>query len=104
MRNILQKQIIHLQSNQIFQHLDLLIEIITQGPIITFQPDDSIRVLLGFNKTSSFEEYNLSPNPVDKLSFDNIFFECDIAKGKIFKTKRSGKIHNFTTNVDPGCK
>ena len=87
-----------------FSTLGSIIEISTQGPIITFVPDDSIGDLLGFNKTTIFEEYNLSPNPVDILSFDNIFLECNIAKGMIFRGKRSGIIHNFTMDVDPGYK
>ena len=41
--------------------------------------------LLGFNKTTIYEESNLSQNPVYILSFDNILLECDIAKGMIFK-------------------
>ena len=60
--------------------------------------------LLGFNKTTIYEEYNLSPNPVDILSFDIIFIETDIAKGMIFKGKRTGIIHNFNMDVDPGYK
>ena len=87
-----------------FSTLGSIFEISTQGPIITFVPDDSIRNLLGFNKTTIFEEYNLSPNPVDILSFDNIFIETDIAKGLIFKGRRTGVIHNFTMDVDPGYK
>ena len=87
-----------------FSTLGSIIEISTQGPIITFVPDDSIRDLLGFNKTTIYEEYNLSPNPVDILSFDNIFLECNIAQGMIFRGKRSGIIHNFNMDVDPGYK
>ena len=37
-----------------------------------------------------------APNPVDNLSFDNIFFKNDIAKGMIFKGKQSGVNQNFT--------
>ena len=51
-----------------------------------------------------YKQYSLSPNPVDILSFDNIFLECDIAKGMIFKGRRSGIIHNWTMTVDPGYK
>ena len=87
-----------------FSTLGSIIEISTQGPVISFLPDDGIRDLLGFNKTSIYEEYNLSPNPVDILSFDNIFLECNIAQGMIFRGKRSGIIHNFTMDVDPGYK
>ena len=87
-----------------FSTLGSIIEISTQGPLITFVPDDSTGDLLGFNKTTIFEEYNLSSNPVDILSFDNIFLECNIAQGMIFKGKRSGIIHNFTMDVDPGYK
>ena len=87
-----------------FSTLGSIIEISTQRPVITFVPDDSIRDLLGYNKTTIFEEYNLLPNPVDILSFDNIFLESDIARGMIFKGKRSGIIYNFTMDVDPGYK
>ena len=87
-----------------FSTLGSIIEISTQGPVITFVPDDSIGDLLGFNKTTIFEEYNLSPNPVDILSFDNIFIACIIAQGINFRGQRSGIIHNFTMDVDPGYK
>ena len=87
-----------------FSTLGSIIEISTQGPVISFVPDDSIGDLLGFNKTTIFQEYNLPPNPVDISSFDNIFIETDIAKGLIFKGKRSGIIHNFTMDVDPRYK
>ena len=63
-----------------FSTLGSIIEISTQGPVITFVPDDSIRDLLGFNRTTIYEEYNLSPNPVDIISFNNIFIETVIAK------------------------
>ena len=87
-----------------FSTLGSIIEISTQGPVIAFVPDDSIRNFLGFNKTTIFEQYNLSPNPVDILSFDKIFLECNIAQGMIFRGERSGIIHNFTMDVDPGDK
>ena len=87
-----------------FSTLGSIIEISTQGSVITFVPDDSIRELLGFNKITIFEEYNLSPNPVDILSFDNIFLECDIAQGMIFKGRKSNIIHNWTMTVDPVYK
>ena len=87
-----------------FSTLGSIVEIKSQGPIIGFVFDDSIGSLLGFDETILIEEYNLSPNPVDILSFDNIFIECDIAQGMIFKGKRTGIIHNFTTTIDPGYK
>ena len=87
-----------------FSTLGSNIEISTQGPLTTFIPDDSIRHLLGFDKKTKFEGYNLSPNPVDILSFDNIFLECNIAQGMFFKGKRTGIIDNFTMDVDPGYK
>ena len=58
--------------------------------------DDSMRDLLGFQARTLYEEYTPSNNPVDVLSFDNVFIETDIAKRKIFKGKRTGIIHNFT--------
>ena len=87
-----------------FSTLGFIIEISTQGPVITFVPNDNIGSLLGFDKTTIYEEYNLSQNPVDIISFDNIFIATDIAKGMIFKGKRSGIIHNWNMNVNPGYK
>ena len=87
-----------------FSTLGSIIEISSRGPAITFVPDDSIRDLLGFNKTTIYEEYNLSPNPVDIISFNNIFIETDIAKGMIFKGKRTGITMIFTMQVSPGYK
>ena len=87
-----------------FSTLGSIIEISPQGPIISFMFDDSIKNLLGFNARTLYEEYTPSDNPVDILSFDNIFLECNIAQGMIFKGKRSGIIHNFTMDVDPGYK
>ena len=87
-----------------FLTLGSIIEKSTQGPIITFVPDDSIRDLLGFNETTIYEEFNLSPNPVEMLSFDNIFLECDIAQGVIFKGRKSNIVHNWTMTVDPDYK
>ena len=87
-----------------FSTLGSIVELKSKGPIIGFVFDDSIGSLLGFNETILYEEHNLSPSPVDILSFDNIFLETDIAQGMIFKGKRSGIIHNFTMTVDPGYK
>ena len=85
-----------------FPTLGSIIEISSQGPIVSFLPDDSIRDILGFNATTLYEEYNLSPNPVDILSFDNLFLETNITQGMVFKGKRFGIIHNWTMTVDPG--
>ena len=71
-----------------FTTLGSIVEISTQGPVITFVPDDSIRDLLGFYKPTKYAEYNLSPNPVDIISFDKILLECDIAQGMIFRGKQ----------------
>ena len=87
-----------------FSTLSSIVEILTPGPQISFVSDDSIGSLLGFNEILVWGNYNLSDNPVDTLSFDNIFIETDIAKGMIFKGKRTGIIHNFTMDVDPGYK
>ena len=85
-----------------FSTLGFIIQISPQGPIISFMFDDSMRDLLGFNARTLYEEYNLSPNPFDILSFDSIFLECDIAHGMIFKGKRSRINHNFAMDVDLG--
>ena len=83
-----------------FSTLGSILEIPPQGPIIGFMFDDSKRDLLGFNSRTLYEEYKLSNNPDDKLSFDN-FLECDIAIGMIFRGKRFGIFHIFTLDVDP---
>ena len=87
-----------------FSTLGSIIEISPQGPTISFMFNESRRDLLGFNARTLYEEYNLRPNPVDKISFNNIFIETDIAKRMMFKAKRSGIIMNFTMSVLPGCK
>ena len=87
-----------------FNTLGSIIEISPQGSVISFSPDDSIGNLLGFSKTTIYEKYNISPNPVDIISFDNIFIECDIARGMIYRGKQSNIIHNWTMTVNPGYK
>ena len=63
---------------------------------------DSIQDFLGFNARPLYEEYNLSNNRVDILSFDKIFLRTNISQGMIFRRKRSGIIFNFSMEVDPG--
>ena len=87
-----------------FSNLGCVIEISNEDSAISLTPDDSIRDLLGFDKTTIYEKYNLSHNPVDIISFDNNFIETNIAQGMIFKQTRTGIIHNFTMTVNPGYK
>ena len=87
-----------------FSTLGSIIEISAQGPIISFMHNHSIRDLLGFDSKIIYGEYNISNTPVDIISIDNIFLECDIAQVMIFKGRRSGNIQNFTKDVDPGYK
>ena len=87
-----------------FSTLGSIVEKKPQGAIIGFVFDDSFKNLLRFSENILYKEYNLSPNPVDIVSFDNIFLECDIAKGIIFKGRRSGPIHNWTMTVHPGYR
>ena len=77
-----------------FSNLGSIIEINPEGnTVIGFVIDDSIGSLLGFDETILYKEYNLSPNPVDILSSDNIFLECDVAQGVIYRGK---KIYNIS--------
>ena len=87
-----------------FSTLGSIIEISPQEPIISFMFDDSVKHLLGFNARTLFEEYTPSDNPVNILSFDKIFLECDIAQGLIFKGRKSNIIHNCSTDVNPGFR
>ena len=59
---------------------------------------------MGFGKITIYEEYNISPNPVDIISFDNIFIETDIAEGMIFRGQRTGIIFNWQMDVNLGYK
>ena len=108
-RNIIEKEH-YIESDYPFKikpNFSALGSIITkspQGPIIGFVFEDSIGNLLGFNETILYEEYNLLPNPVDILSFDNIFIETDITQGMTFKGRRTGIIRNWTMTVNPGFK
>ena len=87
-----------------FSTLGSIIEIaVGIGRQIDFNCDDSIRDLLGY-KPKILKEYNLSDHPVDILSFDNIFPQCDIAQGMIFKGRKNNIIHNWTMTVHPGYK
>ena len=88
----------------IFSTLGSFIEISQTGPIISFVMEDSIGILLGFDETILYNEYNLSPNHVDILSFDDIFIESNLSRGMIFRGRRSGFIHNCTMDFDPGYK
>ena len=65
---------------------------------------DSVRNLLGFCENILYKEYNFSTNPVDIFSSDNNFIQTDIAKGMIFKGKRSGILMKSTMSVSPGNK
>ena len=87
-----------------FPTLGAIIEISPQGPIKSFMFDDRIKDLLGFHAITLYEDYKISTNPVDILSFDSNFLECDIAQGMIFKGRKSNIFHNWTMTVDPGCK
>ena len=63
-----------------FSTLGSIIEISGQESLINFTPDDSIQDLLGFDASTIYEEYKLSPNPVDTFSFDNTFLDTTIAQ------------------------
>ena len=88
----------------IFSTLGSIMGISRQKPLISFLPNFSMRDLLGFNGSTIYEENNKSPSPVDILSSDNVFLNCDIAKGMNCRGKRSRKRQNFTMDVDPGYK
>ena len=66
--------------------------------------NDSTRNLLRLQETILYKECNQSTNPVDIISFDKIFIETVIAKGLIFKGKRTGITMKFTMSVSPGYK
>ena len=60
--------------------------------------------MFGFGKSTIFEEYNILSNPVDIISFDNIFIETDVAEGMIFRGRRTGIIFNWQMDVNHGYK
>ena len=75
---------------------------IANGWEIDFTQNETIREVLGFKSKRISKEINNSDYPVDIISFDNIFIETDIALGMIINGKRTGVIHNFTMDVNPG--
>ena len=87
-----------------FNTLGSIIEISPQGAVISFIPSDSLGRLLGFGESCIYEEYNISQNPVDIISYDNIFIESNIAQGMIFRGLRTGIIFNCQMDVNPGYK
>ena len=87
-----------------FSTLGSIIEIFRQEPLVSLSPEDSIRDILGFSADKIYGEYNLARTPVDVLSFDNTFLECENDQRLVFKSKRSGTILNITMHVSPGSK
>ena len=83
-----------------FSTLGSIIKISPQEPIISFMFDDSVRDPWGFHAITLYEEYNLSYNLVDILSFYNLLLETNIAQTMIFRGKRSGIIHKWAMTVD----
>ena len=83
------------------------------GSIIEFEPGRVWeKVLLKMTLCKIYQTSNQVKNlmnliyqiTLDILSFDNISLESDLAQGMIFEVERTGVIHNFTKNVDPGYK
>ena len=87
-----------------FPTLGSIIEIKPQVMTISFMFDDSLRDLLGFHAITLYEEYNLSPNRVDILSFDNIFIHTNLSQGMNFKSKRSGVFPQFYKGCQSGIQ
>ena len=75
-----------------------------RGWEISFSQDDTLRGLLNFKPRAIYKDCNLPQNPFDKLSFDKIFLETDIAQEMIIKAERTGRIHIIFMDVDPGFK
>ena len=86
-----------------FDNLHSIIEI-ADGWEIDFTQNETIREVLGCKSKRISNEINNSDYPVDIISFDNIFIQTDIALGMLINGKRSGIIHNFTMDVDPGYR
>ena len=87
-----------------FSTLGSITELSPQGPMTSFMFSDSIKDLLEFYAITVYEEYILSSNPVDILSFEIILLVCDIAQGMIFKGRKINIINNWTMTVDLRCK
>ena len=84
-----------------FSTLGSIKESSIEEPLNAFVQHDSIRDLSGFDSILTIENHNISPNPVDILSFDKHFLETGSAQGLIFKGERTGTIHIVTIDVDP---
>ena len=75
-----------------------------RGWRISFVQEANLRDVSGFKPRVIHEEYKVSQNPVDILSFDNSFLETEIANGTLIEGKLARVIHNFTMDLDPGYK
>ena len=65
----------------IFSTLGSIIEISTQGPVITFVPDDSIRDLLGFKKRQYLK--NITFHLILSIFFHLIIFFSNVISLKV---------------------
>ena len=86
----------------IFSTLGSIMEISISKTKNSFEHDDSIQNLVGFDPAVIYENYNQSHNPNDIFSFESIFLETDVAQTMIFQVKSTGKVHNFVMDADPG--
>ena len=86
-----------------FVNLGSIIEI-DNGWEIDFTQIGTIREVLRFKSKRISKEINHSDDPVDIISFDIIFIETDIVSGMNIDGKRTGVIHNFTMDADPGYR
>ena len=78
------EKIYPLTSKPRFSKLLSLTEFSRSELLISFMPDHCLRDILCFNADTLYNKFILSPNPVDVLSFGNIFLEFDITQGIIF--------------------
>ena len=71
------------------------------GTQISFVDEDGIRDFFGYESVVIQDKFNSSQDPAD-ISFDITLLQTDIAQRMIFIGKRSGIIHIFTMDIDPG--
>ena len=79
-----------------------ILEFSGQEPMISFFHGEKIQDPWRLDPFVFSEKHSLSPNPIDLISFSVVFLQTDVAQGMIFRSKRTGTLHNFNMEVDLG--
>jgi len=69
---------------------------------VDFTVANSLAPLLGFNAVVLTAGYNVSPNPVDIITINQILVKCDIIGNSYLNSSPFPAIYSFPINVNTG--